>query len=90
MRAFERRMSGLPTLLATAVVCALDLSDASGLLLTQLQQTGVVAQNNFVTTQKALDNDYMEGKRIISLPQALGAREVQAAQSPGGPAPRQV
>jgi hypothetical protein len=48
----------------------------------------VIAQNNFVTTAKAQDFDYLEGKRIVSLPQALGAREVGATQTPGGPTPR--
>jgi hypothetical protein len=47
--------------------------------------SSVVAQQNFATINKELDLDYIEGHRIISLPEALGAREVQAKVTPGGP-----
>lgn len=53
----------------------------------QLAQTGVVAQNNFVTSIKALDLDYIEGKRMVSLEESLGAREVASKVTPGGPSP---
>lgn len=59
-------------------------------LMVQLMQTGNVAQNNFVTTAKAQDYDYLEGKRIVTLDEAVGIREVQSAVNPGGPAPRSV
>ena len=45
----------------------------------QLGQTGVVAQNNFVTVQKLADYDYFENKRMVTLDEAIGVREV----SPG-------
>lgn len=51
----------------------------------QLGQTGVIAQNNFVTTTKAQDLDYLEGKRIVSLEEAVGVREVSSRQVPAGP-----
>ena len=44
----------------------------------QLSQSGVIAQNNFITTTKAQDLDYLEGKRIVSLEEAIGVREVTA------------
>lgn len=51
----------------------------------QLSGTGVVAQNNFVTVNKALDYDFMEGKRVVDLVEALGAREVGSKNVPAGP-----
>lgn len=51
----------------------------------QLSNTGVVAQNNFVTVNKALDYDFMEGKRVVDLVEALGAREVGSKTVPAGP-----
>ena len=51
----------------------------------QLSGTGVVAQNNFVTVNKALDYDFMEGKRVVDLVEALGAREVGSKHVPAGP-----
>jgi hypothetical protein len=51
----------------------------------QLSGTGVVAQNNFVTVNKALDYDFMEGKRVVDLVEALGAREVGSKSVPAGP-----
>lgn len=53
--------------------------------LAQLGQTGIIAQNNFVTTTKAQDFDYLEGKRIVSLEEAIGVREVSSRQVPAGP-----
>lgn len=55
------------------------------LLAGQLAQTGNIAQNNFVTVQKALDFDFMENKRIVTLDEAVGVREVSSNVSPGGP-----
>lgn len=51
----------------------------------QLGQTGIIAQNNFVTTTKAQDFDYLEGKRLVSLEEAMGVREVASKSVPAGP-----
>ena len=71
----------------TAVAMA---SDISALMSANLQGIAQVTQNDFVTVAKALDNDYMEGHRVISLPEALGAREVQSKVTPGGPQPATI
>ena len=52
----------------------------------QLSQSGAVAQNNFLTTNKAQDFDYLEGKRVVSLEEAVGVREV-TSQPPGNAKP---
>ena len=41
----------------------------------QLSNSGVVAQNNFITVNKALDYDFVEGKRMVGLTEAVGVRE---------------
>lgn len=51
----------------------------------QLSGSAVVAQNNFLTVNKALDYDFIEGKRIVDLVEALGAREVGSKSVPAGP-----
>lgn len=56
-------------------------------LTTQLMQSGVVAQNNFITVVKAQDYDYLENKRMVTLDEAVGIREVQSKVNPGGPSP---
>lgn len=67
---------------------ASDLSDnVANHMLTSLIQTGDVAQNNFVTMQKISELDYLENKRMVTLDEAIGAREVQSKVTPGGPAP---
>jgi len=53
----------------------------------QLAQSGVIAQNNFITVSKAQDLDYLEGKRIVSLEEAIGVREVASKTTPAGPSP---
>lgn len=53
-----------------------------------LQQSGNIAQNNFITVQKVVDYDYLENKRMVTLDEAVGVREVQSQVNPGGPAPR--
>ncbi len=53
----------------------------------QLLQIGNIAQQNFVTVAKVLDYNYLEGKDMVSLAESLGAREVAAKETPGGPAP---
>lgn len=51
----------------------------------QLGQSGVVAQNNFIFSTKAQDLDYLEGKRLVSLEEAVGVREVASKSNPAGP-----
>lgn len=51
----------------------------------QLQQTGIVAQNNFVTAQKLLELDFLEQRRMITLEEGVGVREVASKQVPAGP-----
>ena len=63
---------------------ALD-AQVAGLMTQQLTQSGIIAQNNFITVQKIADYDYLENKRMVTLDEALGAREVGARQTPGGP-----
>ncbi len=53
----------------------------------RLIQTGNQAHENFVTISKAQDYDYMENKRMVTLDEAIGAREVAAKVTPGGPSP---
>lgn len=60
------------------------------LLQAQMFKMSEVAQANFITVNKAIDYDFMENKRMVTLDEAVGVREVQAAQTPGGPAPRTV
>ena len=50
-----------------------------------LGQSGIVAQNNFITVQKVVDYDHIEQKRMVSLDEAVGVREVQSEYNPGGP-----
>lgn len=64
-------------------MAALDLLHEQNMA--QLGQSGVIAQNNFITVQKASDYDYLVTKNQVTLAQALGAREVAAEVSPGGP-----
>jgi len=55
------------------------------LLTTQLAQSGVIAQNNFITVQKVVDYDYLENKRMVTLDEAIGVREVSSKSVPAGP-----
>lgn len=41
-----------------------------------MQQSGQIAQNNFITLQKVVDYDYLENKRMVTLDEAIGVREV--------------
>lgn len=50
-----------------------------------LAQTGRIAQNNFVTVTKIVDYDYLEGKHMVSLTEALGVREIASKTVPAGP-----
>jgi hypothetical protein len=54
-------------------------------LTAMLSQTGVIAQNNFVTVQKVFDYDYLENKRMVTLDEAVGIREVASKMVPAGP-----
>lgn len=51
----------------------------------QLSGSSVIAQNNFITVNKALDYDFIEGKRMITLEEAVGVREVSSKSVPAGP-----
>jgi len=51
----------------------------------QLSGSSVVAQNNFITVNKALDYDFIEGKRIVTLEEAVGVREIGSKSVPAGP-----
>jgi len=63
-----------------------DLSDnVANHMLTQLMQTGTIAQNNFVGVQKIVDYDYLENKRMVTLDEAIGVREVSSKSVPAGP-----
>lgn len=48
------------------------------LMAQQLTQSGIIAQNNFITVQKVVDYDYLENKRMVTLDEAVGVREVQS------------
>lgn len=67
---------------------AMNEAQVANQLMVQLMQSGNVAQNNFITVAKAGDYDYLEGKRIVTLDEAVGIREVQSQVNPGGPGPR--
>jgi len=41
--------------------------------------------NDATTVSKASDYDYLEGKDMVDLAEALGAREVASEKNPGGP-----
>jgi hypothetical protein len=67
----------------------IDLSaNVANHMLTQLMQSGTVAQNNFITVQKIVDYDYLENKRMVTLDEAVGIREVASQQTPAGPSAR--
>ena len=51
----------------------------------QLSGSATVAQNNFITVNKALDYDFIEGKRIVDLVEGVGVREVSSKNVPAGP-----
>jgi len=53
--------------------------------MSQLAQIGVVAQAGFATVAKAADYSYLQGKDLVSLTEALGAREVASKVNPAGP-----
>jgi hypothetical protein len=55
------------------------------LLTGRLGDSGQIAQNNFITLQKVVDYDYLENKRIVTLDEAIGVREVSSKVVPAGP-----
>jgi len=55
-------------------------------LMCQLGEIGAQGQRHFTNFAQLADLDYLEGHRQVSLVQALGAREVQSKETPGGPA----
>jgi len=63
-----------------------DLSpNVTNLKITRTQQVGGVVEANLAEINKLLTFDHLENKRMVSLQSALGAREVQAKVTPGGP-----
>lgn len=48
-------------------------------------QSIVRFQGDAVTISKAADYSYLQGKDMVSLAEALGAREVASETNPGGP-----
>ena len=44
-------------------------------------------QGDAVTVSKAADYSYLQDKGMVSLPEALGAREVGSKETPAGPGP---
>lgn len=48
-------------------------------------QSIVRFQGDVVTISKAADYSYLQGKDMVSLAEALGAREVASEKNPGGP-----
>ena len=44
-------------------------------------------QNDAVTVSKAADYDYLQAKDLVSLAEAMGAREVGSRVNPSGPVP---
>jgi hypothetical protein len=42
-------------------------------------------QGDQVTVSKAADYSYLQGKDMVSLAEAMGAREVASEKNPGGP-----
>ncbi len=52
----------------------------------RLNNVANTAHENFVTHQNVITYDHLEQKRMVTLDEAIGAREVQAKETPGGPA----
>lgn len=67
-------------------VCFMEPAVAA-LMVQQLTQSGIIAQNNFIGVQKVVDYDYLENKRMVTLDEAIGVREVSSKVTPGGPSP---
>ncbi len=50
-----------------------------------LLQLGNIAQANMITVSKVVDFDYLENKRMVTLDEAVGVREVSSKRVPAGP-----
>ena len=50
-------------------------------------QVMTIHQANVVTVSKAADYDFLQAKDLVSLAEAVGAREVGSRINPAGPAP---
>ena len=61
-------------------------SNVANIMMTRTLQVGGVVEANLAEVNKLLTFDHLENKRMVSLQQSLGAREVQAKETPGGPA----
>lgn len=46
------------------------------ILMVQLLQSGNIAQQNFITTQKIIDYDHLEYKRRLSIDEAIALKQV--------------
>jgi len=46
------------------------------ILMVQLLQSGNIAQQNFISTQKIIDYDHLEYKRRLSVDEAIALRQV--------------
>lgn len=53
--------------------------------MSRLAKVGAVAHEHFTNFQAALNYDYLEGKRVIGVTEAMGIREVASKQVPAGP-----
>lgn len=64
-----------------------DLSpNVANIMLSRSLQVGGLIETNSAEINKLLTFDHLENKRMVSLQQSLGAREVQSKETPGGPA----
>lgn len=54
-------------------------------VMARLSNIGAVAHENFVKVTHFSDVDYMEGKRMVGLTEAVGVREVASKSVPAGP-----
>lgn len=65
-----------------------DLSpNVANVMMTRTLQVGGLVESNLAEINKLLTFDHLENKRMVSMQQALGVREVQAKVTPGGPSP---
>jgi len=52
-----------------------------------LGQVATLIQVNMQKVDKVIDYNYLEGKDLVSLTEAMGAREVGSRVNPSGPVP---
>jgi hypothetical protein len=65
-------------------VASMDLNVLSHVT-TRLVQTGTAAHEAFTENQNLITKNYMMERNMVSLPFALGAREVGSKEVPAGP-----